>query len=965
AGNWTYTANSAFDSLSVGQSVSDTFTVASADGTTTSVQVSINGTNDAPIVSTPAVAGEVTELLTPVGDLTDSYTITFTDVDITDVHTLSVTPLGTPLGALTAVKDSDTTGTGTGGTLTVTYTVAASAVEFLAAGQTRVESFTVTLDDQNGGVVSKQVDLTITGTNDAPILSAADVSGAVTELTGAPAGNLSDTGVISFTDVDLSDAHLVSASGTPVGTTLGTLTAVMNSDTTGTGTGGLLTWTYTVAASAVEFLAAGETRVESFTITLDDQNGGAITRQIDVTVTGTNDAALISGTATGAVVEAGGLDNTTPGTPGVTGTLTVSDADAGQAVFQSPANLAGTYGDFSFDATTGAWTYTLDGVKSDALTQGQVEHDTLTVTSADGTATQIIDVTVTGANDVASIFVAAPQGAISTFGATTQAAASSGTVSGAVVEAGGVANATAGTPSVSGTLSVSDVDTGEAVFRNPASLVGSYGDFSFDALSGAWSYTLDAGRSDALAQDQVVNDTLTVTSADGTATQTIDVTVTGTNDAAIVSSAVVALDETDAALTTSGTLSISDVDSPATFVAQAATVGTNGTFSIDAAGVWSYTANSAFDALNVGDSVSDTYTVAAADGTTTSVQVTINGTNDAAILSSATVALDETDAPLTTGGTLSISDVDSPATFVAQAATVGTNGSFSIDAAGVWSYTANSAFDTLNAGDSVSDQFTVTGADGTATTVQVSVNGTNDAAILSSAVVALDETDVGLTTSGTLTISDVDSPQTFVAQSATAGANGTFSIDAAGAWTYTANSAFDSLNVGDSVSDQFTVTSADGTATTVQVSITGTNDAPVATPVTLTAIAEDSGARLITAAELLAGVSDVDGPVPTITSLTIGTGNGTLADNGDGTWSYTPALNDDTAVTFNYTASDGSLSASSTASLDITPVNDAPVISSLAQAGSATEDGILSAGGQVTATDVDHDAVLAYSGSVA
>jgi VCBS repeat-containing protein len=42
--------------------------------------------------------------------------------------------------------------------------------------------------------------------------------------------------------------------------------------------------------------------------------------------------------------------------------------------------------------------------------------------------------------------------------------------------------------------------------------------------------------------------------------------------------------------------------------------------------------------------------VAAADGTTTSVQVTINGTNDAAVLSSATVALAETNAPLTTGG---------------------------------------------------------------------------------------------------------------------------------------------------------------------------------------------------------------------------------------------------------------------------------------------------------------------------
>src|SRR4051812_12799851 len=93
----------------------------------------------------------------------------------------------------------------------------------------------------------------------------------------------------------------------------------------------------------------------------------------------------------------------------------------------------------------------------------------------------------------------------------------------------------------------------------------------------------------------------------------------------------------------------------------------------------------------------------------------------------------------------------------------------------------------------------------------------------------------------------------------------------------------------------------------------------------MTAIAEDSGAHTITAAQLLAGVTDVDGPTPTITSLTIQSGLGTLIQQNATTWSYTPASNDDTGVTFAYTASDGSLSSSSTASLDITPVNDAPV----------------------------------------
>src|SRR5205814_27394 len=156
-------------------------------------------------------------------------------------------------------------------------------------------------------------------------------------------------------------------------------------------------------------------------------------------------------------------------------------------------------------------------------------------------------------------------------------------------------------------------------------------------------------------------------------------------------------------------------------------------------------------------SVSDTFSVASADGTTTTVQVTINGTNNAAVISSAAVTLNETNAPLSTGGTLTITDVDSAQTFVPQTNVVGANGTFSIAANGVWTYTANSAFDNLNVGQSVSDSFTVASADGTTSTVQVTINGTNDAAVLSSAAVILGETNAPLTTGGTLAIADIDS----------------------------------------------------------------------------------------------------------------------------------------------------------------------------------------------------------------
>ena len=107
--------------------------------------------------------------------------------------------------------------------------------------------------------------------------------------------------------------------------------------------------------------------------------------------------------------------------------------------------------------------------------------------------------------------------------------------------------------------------------------------------------------------------------------------------------------------------------------------------------------------------------------------------------------------------------------------------------------------------------------------------------------------------------------------------------------------------------------------------ITPVNDAPTTTPVTLAAIAEDSGARLITQAELLANATDVDGPSLTASDLAITAGNGTLVDNGNGTWSYTPALNDDTSVSLQLHGERRHRRAGGdSASLDITPVNDAP-----------------------------------------
>ena len=98
------------------------------------------------------------------------------------------------------------------------------------------------------------------------------------------------------------------------------------------------------------------------------------------------------------------------------------------------------------------------------------------------------------------------------------------------------------------------------------------------------------------------------------------------------------------------------------------------------------------------------------------------------------------------------------------------------------------------------------------------------------------------------------------------------------------------------------------------------NDAPIASVVTLPDLVEDSGPVIITQSDLLVNASDPDGGSLTAENLSIAAGNGTLSDNGDGTWTYTPAAGDDTEVSFTFTVSDGSITTGNVAAeLDITP----------------------------------------------
>jgi VCBS repeat-containing protein len=485
-------------------------------------------------------------------------------------------------------------------------------------------------------------------------------------------------------------------------------------------------YTFVPNSDAINALTAPTT--DNFVITVSDGNL-SVSQTFTIAIDGVNDAAIISGVATGSTVEASGYANAIHGMPSATGALTDTDVDNPPNTFtavNSPKASTGGYGTFTM-TTAGVWTYTLDNANSkvQALNVGDTLTDTFTVTTIDGTP-QVVSITIHGANDAAVV---------------------SGDTTGSVTEAAGCKP---GTPIATGTLADTDVDNTPNLFTavsSPEASTGGYGTFTMTA-AGAWTYKLDNDNCavQALNVGDTLIDTFTVTTIDGTP-QVVTITIHGANDPALISG-ITTGSVTEAAgckpgtPTATGTLTDTDVDNPSnTFTAVCtpkASTGGYGTFTMTAASVWTYTldnSNSAVQALNVCDKLTDTFTVTTIDGTPQVVTITIHGANDPAIISgTATGSVTEPSCeapgkPIATG-TLTDTDVDNPPnTFTAVCSptcTVHGYGTFTMTAAGVWTFTLdedNCAVQALKACDTLTDTFKVTTIDGTPQVVTITIHG--------------------------------------------------------------------------------------------------------------------------------------------------------------------------------------------------------------------------------------------------
>ncbi len=257
-------------------------------------------------------------------------------------------------------------------------------VNALAQGEIMTDTFTYSIRLGNGTLSAATVSVTIVGNNDAPVIEGMTQSGSVKEDGGAL---LTASGQVTSTDVD--NGATATYSGNASGT-YGSF-AVTSAGV----------WTYTLAngtngtASAVQSLAAGETKSETFTVTVSDGLGGTDTQDVVIIIAGTNDVPTIAGVSSGGVTE-----DATPLNLMTSGALTISDVDTGQSNFTAQASAAGTYGTFTLDAA-GNWTYTANNSQSaiQNLNEGDVLTDSFTAVSSDGSNSQVVTVTINGVND--------------------------------------------------------------------------------------------------------------------------------------------------------------------------------------------------------------------------------------------------------------------------------------------------------------------------------------------------------------------------------------------------------------------------------------------------------------------------------------------------------------------------------------------------------------------------------------
>ncbi len=877
---------------------SDSFVVSISDGkggvTTSTVTVGVTPVNDVPVSSNVSLT---TDEDTPVNG----------KVVVTDADNDSLSY---------SVSNGPTNGT-------VSLNAATGAFVYTPnTNYNGSDSFIVTISDGNGGTATSTVTVGVTPVNDAPVSS--NVSLTTDEDTAV-------NGQVVATDADNDSLNYVVSTNPANGTvslnaTTGAFIYTPNTNYNGTdsfvvtisdGNGGTTTSTVTIGVTPVNdvpvssnvslttdedtavngqiaatdadndslsyavstsptngtvslnastgaFIYTPNTNyngTDSFIVTISDGNGGTTTSTVTIGVTPVNNAPVSSNVSLT-------TDEDTP----VNGQVVATDTDNDLLNYAVSANP--TNGTVSLNATTGAFIYTPNTNYNGS--------DSFIVTISDGnggTTTSTVTIGVTPVND-------------------------------APVSSNVSLTTDEGT-SVNGQIAATDADNDSLSYS--ISTGPTNGTVSLNATTGAFIYTPNTNYNGSDSFIVIISD-----GNGGTTTSTVTVGVTSVNDAPVSSNVSLTTDED---IPVNGQVVATDADNDSLSYS-ISTGPTNGTVSLNAAtGAFVYTPNTNYNG-------SDSFIVTVSDGnggtTTSTVTVGVTPVNDAPNTSPAVASgLEDTLIAVTFSG----SDLDgSLAGFVIKSLPL--NGAIYQDAAqtmllAVDDVVSGTVYFMPAANWNGTTTFTFAARDNegledpTPATATVEVTPVADPAVIGAGAGNVKE-DITVITSGKLSIVDPDAGEQGFNPIASDGSFGRFSIDAAGNWTYeldNSNTAVQALKEGETRQDIFAVTSRDGTSSSVVITVTGTNDLPVAN--NDVASAKQGLGLTLTAAQLLANDTDLDGDSLSITSVGNASQGTVSLVNGD--IQFVPAPGYNGPAYFDYTLSDG-MGGSATARVNITVI---------------------------------------------
>ena len=337
--------------LGVGDSLIDTITVTTADGTTQDITLTVKGTNDVPTIS-----GDTTNTIAE-DTATVTGTVNATDVDAGESSFAAETISGT-YGSLSIAED---------GSYTYTLDNTDSAVQALGVGDSLTDTITVTTADGT----TQDITLTVKGTNDGPVAN-------VDTATTAEDASITIDVLANDTDVDSGDTQSIT-SATISGSNNGSVSIVNGELVYNPGTD-------------FNSLDEGETATVIINYTMQDSQGETSSSSVTVTITGVDNnsapiaVADIAATTENSSVTIDVLANDT-------------DSDLGDTLSVTMATVVGD--DNGAVSIVGNQLVFNPGTDFDSLAVGQSREVVVNYTVSDGTASTMstATITVSGTND--------------------------------------------------------------------------------------------------------------------------------------------------------------------------------------------------------------------------------------------------------------------------------------------------------------------------------------------------------------------------------------------------------------------------------------------------------------------------------------------------------------------------------------------------------------------------------------